>query len=125
MLRMTTPKSLLWLVLVGLAMSGTARPLHSQNCCSQFTKNEWTCTAPACSQTVYYYTCDSYGYFAYDIGYVSCCNSDLPSDYLTGYCVAPAPARAAREPGTSLTTTYYVMNCSHKYVLVELAAPQS
>lgn len=123
--RMTTLKSLLWLVLVGLAMSGTARPLHSQDCCNQFVENIWTCSAPGCSQQVTYYTCGAYGYFAYDIGYVSCCGSEILSDYLIGYCAGPAPARATREPGTSMTTTYYVMNCSRKYVLVELAAPQS
>jgi hypothetical protein len=122
MLRTTICNYAVRLLLVGSMVLGGSQYLRS-GCCMELEAIEQNCSAPGCSQEVYWYRCIGGDPYATDIGYVSCCATQFPSDYLIGYCAGP------EQPGptsaSTVTRTLWVRGCSDKYVLVEIPVSET
>ena len=90
-------------------------------CCGNVTAQYLMCSSTTgCSQSMYLYECVGTGDIGANKVTVYCCG--VPNDSLTyaGPCMLAGPNQPASASGPSRTRPVYVLDCSGKYILVNL-----
>lgn len=120
---LSSVKSFLWLVLFVFAVFGNSAALRAQLCCQGYHDTEYHCTGPGCNQIVYAHTsCIHAQYSGYttNSGYVSCCGTNWFALYAGSRCYVAAPEQASLAPSYLFARTFYIRDCSGKYVLARV-----
>ncbi len=118
---------LLRFLLIGLAVLGGSRALQCQ-CCVTVRVLPVICESGACRQEIYRYVCTPG--LTYDVApsTVYCCGVSLSTVYYVDLCLIGGPAdptESASVSSSPRTRTFYILNCSRKYDLVNVVIPET
>lgn len=123
--RVTSVFSLLLLLLATLGLSGD---LRAQLCCEGFRGVQYHCTGPNCNQYVLARNSCIHAVYQghYGIhGTIPCCSDRVFSYDIGSSCYITAPQQASSETPRLLARTFYILDCSGKYVLIKLGGPST
>lgn len=125
MLGRVTRNYLLPFLLVGLAMLGGSRTLQCQSCCVSIKVNTVTCVKGTCKTTITWNKCIAGGVYAVDYATLYCCGVQFSSAVRIDECLIAGPTQSASITSSSRTRTFYLLDCSGKYVLVNVPMPEA
>jgi hypothetical protein len=120
--------SIFSLLLFALAMLGNSQALRAQLCCQGFRGYEYHCTSPTCDQYVLVRNscirAQYSGHFGIT-GSAPCCQTQVFTYTIGTSCYITAPQQASSEAPSLLARSFYMRDCSGKYVLVRLGGPST